>query len=96
MTAPHFLPARRSAGVRIADGLDAVLDAAARLSTLLDRLGDRVHAEGDEFAASEGWQITKMRLGGRTYRHPGFVAGIAPGQLAAAQARQNAGQGAGS
>lgn len=74
MTGPHFLPTARPAAVRLGGALDAVLDIAARVLTLVDRLGDRLHAEGDEFAAAEGWQVTRTRWGGRTYRHPGFVA----------------------
>lgn len=48
----------------------------AALTRRVQRLSDRLHADGDAFARQQGWMITKAsgRLGfvARTYRDPRF------------------------
>lgn len=68
--APHILPTHRPVArlalLRLTGAVAAARGAVAQLT-------DRLHADGDTFAAAEGWQITRTRWGGRTYRHPGFT-----------------------
>lgn len=79
MSAPHFIEPRRTGltfALRILQLVRAARALAQRPASLmarLERFSDKLHAEGDAFAEAEGWQITRTRWGGRTYRHPGFV-----------------------
>lgn len=79
MSAPHFIeprPTGVTTTLRILQLVRAALALAQRPASLtarLERYTDKLHADGDAFAKAEGWQITRTRGGGRTYRHPGFV-----------------------
>lgn len=74
MTAPHFLSTRTVSTVSVPRlSLSRLSGLRSALASVVARVGDRVHSDGDAFAEAEGWQITRTRWGGRSYRHPGFV-----------------------
>lgn len=79
MSGPHIIEPRRT-GLTVALRILQLVRAAralahrpASLTARLERYADKLHAKGDAIAEAEGWQITRTRWGGRTYRHAGFV-----------------------
>jgi hypothetical protein len=71
-TAPHILPTRPIPTPHLLDLARAASAFAAAAQRGVSRLGERLHAAEDDAASAEGWQISRARWGGRTYRHPGF------------------------
>lgn len=50
------------------------LDRPPALRAVFDALADRLHAAGDAEARAWGWEVTRTRWGGRSYRDPRIAA----------------------